>query len=132
MTFLELQNNFKNLDHDGDGQITSADLNTAMKNIQAKGLTYNEIQQLCTSGSYDKTLLSTVLTYFNKIDSDGDGRVTSEEITKFSFDNQKADAEEKYKSYKASNASLYYSDGVKDDTSSVLASLRPDLDGSAS
>ena len=127
-TFLQyMTNNFNNLDQDGDGQITGADLNNAMTTMQSKGLTYNEIQQLCASGNCDKTLLSTVLTYFNKIDSNGDGRITSDEITKFSFDNQRNEVESKYKSYRASNSSLYYNDGVEDDTSSVLDSLRPNL-----
>ena len=126
-TFLQyLTSNFSNLDEDGDGEITSGDISNLMNTTQSKGLTYNEIQQLCSSGSND-TLLSTVLTYFNKIDADGDGRVTTSEITKFSFDNQRNEVEAKYKSYRASNSSLYYNDGVEDDTSSVLDSLRPNL-----
>lgn len=127
-SFLQyLTSNFASLDKDGDGEITSADLNNVMSTMQSKGLTYNEIQSLCTSGNGDTSLLSTVLTYFNKIDANGDGRVTSEEITKFSYDCQRYDVEAKYKSYKASSASLFYSDGVEDDTSSILDSLQPDL-----
>lgn len=132
-TFVQyMSSNFKNLDQDGDGQITGSDLNNLMTTMQAKGLTYNEIQQLCTSGNYDKTLLSTVLTYFNKIDSNGDGRITSDEITKFSYDTQKNEVEAKYKSFKASNVSIYYNDGLEDDTSSVLDSLRPSLNSNSS
>ncbi len=132
-TFLQyMTTNFNTLDQDGDGEITGADLNNIMKTMQSKGLTYNEIQQLCTSGNYDKTLLSTVLTYFNKIDSNGDGRITSDEITKFSYDTQRNEVEAKYKSYRASNVSLYYNDGIEDDTSSVLDTLRPNLNSTAS
>ena len=127
-SFLQyLTSNFASLDKDGDGEITSNDLNNVMSTMQSKGLTYNEIQSLCSSGNGDTSLLSTVLAYFNKIDANGDGRVTSEEITKFSYDCQRYDVEAKYKSFKASSASLYYSDGVEDDTSSVLDSLRPNL-----
>lgn len=127
-TFLQyLTSNFNNLDKDGDGQITGSDLNNLMSTMQSKGLTYNELQQLCASNNNNSSLLSTVLTYFNKIDADGDGRVTSEEITKFSYNTQRDEMEQKYKSYRASNTSLYYNDGVEDDTSSVLDSLRPDL-----
>ena len=123
-----LTNNFKTLDKDGDGIINGDDMKNLMNTMQSKGLTYNEIQSLCTSGSGNSTLLSTVLTYFNKIDANGDGRVTSEELTKFSYECQKYDVEAKYKSYKASSASLYYNDGVKDDTSSVLDSIRPKIE----
>jgi len=127
-SFLQyLTTNFSSLDKDGDGELTSTDLSNLMNTMQSQGLTYNEIQSLCSSGNSDSTLLSTVLTYFNKIDANGDGRVTSEEITKFSYDCQRDEAEQKYKSYKASNTSLYYNDGVEDDTSSVLDSLRPNL-----
>lgn len=127
-SFLQyLTTNFASLDKDGDGEITGSDLNTLMSTMQSKGLTYNEIQSLCLNGNGDNTLLSTVLTYFNKIDANGDGRVTSDEITKFSYDCQKYDVEAKYKSFKASNTSLFYNDGVKDDTTSVLDSLQPTL-----
>ena len=130
MSFLQyLTTNFKSLDNDGDGEITSRDMNTLMNTMQSKGLTYNELQYLCTTGNNDSSLLSTVLTYFNKIDKNGDGRVTSEEITKFSMDCQKYEVEAKYKSYKASNTSLYYNDGVEDDLTSVLDSMQPNLNG---
>ncbi len=127
-SFLQyLTTNFASLDKDGDGEITSVDLNNLMNTMQSRGLTYNELQSLCASGGGDNTLLSTVLTYFNKIDTNGDGRVTSEEITKFSYDCERDEAEQKYKSFKASNMSLYYNEGVEDDTSSVLDTIRPKL-----
>ncbi len=132
-TFLQyLTSNFKNIDKDGDGEITGNDMTKIMDTMQAQGLTYNEIQTLCMNGNVNNSLLSTVLTYFNKIDSNGDGRVTSEEITKFSISCQKDELEQKYKSYRASQTSLFYSDGVEDDTSSVLDTLRPDLNSTNS
>lgn len=130
--FLQyLTTNFKSLDNDGDGELTGNDLNTMMSTMQSKGLTYNEIQSLCASGNANSSLCSTVLQYFNKIDTNGDGRITSDEITKFSFECQRDEALQKYKSYKATSASLYYNDGVEDDTSSVLDTLRPNVTGSS-
>lgn len=132
-TFLQyLTTNFSSLDKDGDGEISGKDMQNLMSTMQSKGLTYSEIQTLCSSGNCDSTLMSTVLTYFNQIDSNGDGRVTSEEITKFTYDCQREEALSKYKSYRATSASLFYNDGVEDDTSSVLDSLRPNLSGSSS
>ncbi len=127
-----ITNNFASLDKDGDGEISSSDLTQIMATMQSQGLTYSELQSLCASGSGDSTLLSTVLTYFNKIDANGDGRVTSDEITKFSYDCQRYQIESKYNSYKASETSLYYNDGVEDDTSSVLDALQPNLDSTSS
>lgn len=129
-SFLQyLTNNFASLDNDGDGEITGNDLTKMMSTMQSKGMTYNELQQLCVTGNADSSLLSTVLTYFNQIDANGDGRVTSDEITKFSYNCQRDEIESKYKSYRASQTSLYYNDGVEDDLTSVLDTLRPDLNG---
>ena len=126
-----LTSNFKSFDKDGDGEISSTDMSNIMNTMQSQGLTYGEIQALCMNGNCDSTLLSTVLTYFNKIDSNGDGRVTSEEITKFSINCQRDEVEQKYKSYRASQTSLFYNDGVEDDTTSILDTLRPDLNSSS-
>ena len=57
---------------------------------------------------------------------------SSKEITKFTYDCQREEALSKYKSYRASQTSLYYNDGVEDDTSSVLDALRPNLGNSSS
>lgn len=131
-TFLQyLTNNFGSLDKDGDGEINGNDMQNLMKTMQSKGFTYNELQTLCANNNTDSSLYSTVLQYFHQIDANGDGRVTSDEITRFSFDCQREEALSKYKSFKASSASLYYSDGVEDDTSSVLDSLRPNLSNSS-
>ncbi len=127
-----LTNNFASIDQDGDGEITSTDLSNIMTTMQSQGLTYSEIQSLCASGTGDTTLYSTVLQYFNKIDANGDGRVTSDEITKFGYDCEEYEIEKKYKSFKATSASLYYSDGVEDDTSSVLDAFQPTLNSSSS
>ncbi|MBE7705062.1 MAG: hypothetical protein E7Z90_04525 [Cyanobacteria bacterium SIG29] len=132
-SFLQyMTTNFKDLDNDGDGQLSGKDMQNLMNTMQSKGMTYMELQTLCTANGTDNSLLSTVLTYFNQIDANGDGRVTSEEITKFSADCQKEEALSKYKSFRATSASLYYSEGVEDDTSSVLDSLRPNLNGNSS
>ncbi len=121
-----LKNNFNTLDADGDGEITSSDMNTTINNIQSKGLTYNEIQQLC-SNSGNSTLYNTVLEYFNQIDTNGDGKVTSAEITAFNYKCDRFRVEQKYHGYKATSASLFYSDGVENDTSSILDSMIPDM-----
>ena len=57
--------------------------------------------------------------------------MTSDEITKFSYDCQRNEVEAKYKSYRASTASLYYNEGVEDDTSSILDELRPNLNSTS-
>ena len=67
-----LTSNFSNLDSDGDGKINANDVTNLTNRMQQQGLTYNEIAQLCASGS-SSTLTDTVLTYFNQIDKNHDG-----------------------------------------------------------
>ena len=128
-SFLQyLTSNFSNIDSDGDGNINAGDLNKLTQTMQQKGLTYNEIAQLCASGSsgMSSSLTDTVLTYFNQIDKNGDGRVTSQEITEFSFEADKHEMENKYKAFKSSSMSMFYgSESTDDDTSSVLDSMYP-------
>lgn len=126
-SFLQyLTNNFSAIDSDGDGKISSTDISKLSQTMQQKGLTYNEIAQLCASGSsgMSSSLTDTVLTYFNQIDKNHDGRVTSQEISEFGINQDKHKMEDKYKSFKASSMSVFYaSDAGQDDTSSVLDSL---------
>ncbi len=120
-----LTSNFSSIDSDGDGNISSKDITKLTTAMQQKGLTYNEISQLCASGG-SSTLTDTVLTYFNQIDKDKDGRVTSAEISAFGIESDKHQMENKYKSFRSSSMSTFYgSESADDDTSSVLDSLYP-------
>lgn len=132
--FLQyLSSNFQNIDSDGDGKINSSDMNNLMQTMQQKGLTYNEITQLCASGNsgMSSSLMETVLTYFNKIDKNGDGRVTSQEISSFGFESDRQKMDTKYNSFKASSMSTFYVDsGTDAEPSSIIDSMYPDLNKS--
>lgn len=122
-----LSSNFKALDKDGDGSINAKDVNDLASKMQQKGLSYQEIAQLCSSGGGNSSLTNTVLTYFDKIDNNHDGRVTDQEIKAFSL---KADEEKmttKYKSFKSSDMSVFYNDesSSSDKASSLIDTLYP-------
>lgn len=128
--FLQyLTTNFSNIDSNKDGKIDAADISKLSQTIQNKGLTYNEIVQLCASGNsgMSSTLTDTVLTYFNQIDKNHDGRVTSQEITQFSMDSDREKMETEFNSFKPSSMSVFYSDDTtaNDKPTSVLDSLYP-------
>ena len=73
-----LSSNFQNIDKDNDGVINANDLTTLTNNLYSQGLSYNELVQLCSqNGLGSRSLLSTVLTYFNEIDTNGDGKVSN-------------------------------------------------------
>ena len=116
-----LTNNFNNIDDDGDGAISSADLSKLMETISKSGLTRDEICQLGASGAIPASMLDTVLNYFSEIDKNHDGKVTSSEISAYSLEADRHEMENKYMSFKASSMSTFYSDeSSSDDTSSVL------------
>lgn len=123
-----LSSNFSALDKDGDGKINSEDVTDLASKMQQKGLSYQEIVQLCSSGAMgNSSLTNTVLTYFDKIDQNHDGRVTDQEIRAFSV---KADEEKlttKYKSFKASDMSVFYGDenASSEEPSSLIDNLYP-------
>ncbi len=127
--FLQyLSSNFSNLDSNKDGKIDSNDLNKLTQTMQQKGLTYNEIVQLCASGNsgMSNTLMDTVLTYFNKIDKNGDGRVTTQEISEFGFESDRQKMDTQYNGFKASSMSMFYTDSESDkEPSSILDSMYP-------
>ena len=116
-TFAQfLTSNFAAIDKDGDGTISSADMSNLTNNLTSKGLSYEELCQLCSSGLSG----SEVLTYFNQIDTNKDGRVTNAEIQAF---NLKADEERlktEYQSFKPSSMSVFYTDSDSDETPSSL------------
>ena len=120
-TFAQfLTSNFAAIDKDGDGTISSADMSNLTNNLISKGLSYEELCQLCSSGLSGSEVLTNVLTYFNQIDTNKDGRVTNAEIQAF---NLKADEERlktEYQSFKPSSMSVFYGDNDSDETPSSL------------
>lgn len=105
-----LSSNFSNLDSDKDGNITGEDVSKLTQTMQSQGLTYNEIAQLAASGSISSTLSETVLNYFQKIDKNGDGRVTSAEISAFGFESDRQKMDTEFNGFKSSSMSTFYSD----------------------
>ena len=114
-----LTNNFGNLDKDGDGKITAQDINNLTQKISTQGMTYEEIVQLCGSG-YGTSLMNTVLTYFDEIDKNKDGRITDAEIKAYNIEADRMKMELEYNSYNPNDASLFYSDDTDFTPSSLL------------
>lgn len=108
-----LSQNFSNIDADGDGKISSSDLQQYTNKLSQKGLSYDELMQLCYTGSAS-TQLEEVLAHFSDIDKNGDGRVTNAEIAAYSMDEEIDEMEEKHPKFQPTNFSNY----VDNDTSS--------------
>jgi len=127
MTFAQfLTSNFSAIDKDGDGTISATDMSNLTNKLSQNGLTYEELCQLCSSGMSGSDMLTNVLTYFNQIDTNKDGRVTNAEIQAF---NLKADEERlktEYGSFRSSSMSVFYGEeGSDDEPSSLVDTLYP-------
>ena len=112
-----LTQNFSSIDADGDGKISATDLQQYTNQLSQKGLSYEELMQLCYSGSASSTL-EEVLNHFQEIDKNGDGRVTNQEIAEYSMDEEIEEMEENHPKFQATNISNYV-DNDDYDSSSV-------------
>lgn len=102
-----LQNNFASLDKDKDGVISSAEMDKLTNMISTSGVSKTELSQLAASG-FSSEMLTKIMENFDDIDKNHDGRITSEEISSYSYSCSKQEKldEENYK--KATNMSLFY------------------------
>ncbi len=102
-----LASNFSSIDMDGDGIISESDLSQYTSNLSASGLTYNQLVQLCSQGTTN-SLLETVLNNFSEIDANGDGRVTSAEISGYGINKELEEVKEKYPKVDPEQMSMFY------------------------
>ena len=127
MSFAQfLTTNFSAIDKDGDGTIGATDMSNLTSKLSQNGLSYDELCSLCSSGMSGSEMLTNVLTYFNQIDTNKDGRVTNAEIQAF---NLKADEERlktEYQSFRSSSMSVFYGEDSSDsEPSSLIDNLYP-------
>lgn len=105
-----LQNNFSSLDKDGDGKIGADEITNLTNTISSAGVSRAELSQLVASGAYSSDMVNKILENFDEMDTNHDGRITSAEISSFSYTCNKQEKidEENYK--KATGMSLFYGD----------------------
>ena len=105
-----LQNNFSTLDKDGDGKISAKEMTNLTNTISRSGVSKSELSQLAATGAYSSDMLSKILENFDDIDTNHDGRITSAEISSYTYSCNKQEMvdEDNYK--KATNMSLFYGD----------------------
>ena len=114
-----MMTNFNQIDLDGDGEISTKDLSSYASRLKAQGMTYNELAQLCSANgtSSMSSLLDTVLSNFNEIDANHDGRITQGEINAYRVNQEIKDVKEKYPKINPTKMSLFYETNTSNDTS---------------
>ncbi len=73
-------NNFNNIDSNTDGIISADEIQELMNQMATQGLTREQITALGASSGMSSSLQETVLSHFNEIDKNKDGKVTNQEI----------------------------------------------------
>lgn len=105
-----LQTNFSALDADGDGILSASEANNSISQMSASGLTKAQLTQLYSSGAsgISSSDYSYILENFESIDSNGDGRITDEEISAFKLTAAKMQKEDEMNEKFATDMSVFY------------------------
>ena len=115
-----MQNNFNTIDKNNDGIISADELNAYSSKLSAQGLTMEQLTQLGTNSGISSSLLDTVMSHFNEIDKNKDGKVTNAEIQAYGVD-ASVDKQRKYdQTQMLKQMSTFYGDSEVADSSSLL------------
>lgn len=119
-----LQTNFSSIDKNGDGIITSEEMNNLSNTLSTQGLTKEELTQLYASGSsgLSDSTMTKILEHFDEMDTNHDGRITSAEISAYDVNCAKMEVEDDFNNRKATDMSVFYGDSsASTDTYSLLS-----------
>lgn len=119
-----LQTNFSSIDKNGDGIITSEEMNNLSNTLSTQGLTKEELTQLYASGSsgLSDSTMTKILEHFDEMDTNHDGRITSAEISAYDVNCARMEVEDDFNNRKATDMSVFYSDSsASTDTYSLLS-----------
>ena len=119
-----LQSNFTNIDKDGDGIITSEEMNNLSNMISTQGLTKAELTELYASGSsgLSESTMTKILEHFDDMDTNHDGRITSAEISAYDINCARMEVEDEFNNRRATDMSVFYGDSSStSDTYSLLS-----------
>jgi len=112
-----LENNFASIDKNKDGIISSDEMTNMTDTLSRTGLTRDQLTQLYASGAsgLSDDTMNMILTHFDDIDTNHDGKVTSEEIAAYQVNSAEQQKKDEYNNKFATDMSLFYG---SDDSSS--------------
>lgn len=119
-----LQTNFSNLDKDGDGVLGSKELSNLTNMISNQGLSMTQLTQLGAASGLSTKTLQQVLDHFKDIDVNGDGKVTTAEISAYNLTSAMEKKKTEFSDKAASNMSVFYGDSSASASSSSLLDFK--------
>ncbi len=120
-----LQNNFSSIDKNNDGTISSDEMTTLTNNLSTQGLTREQFAQLALSGTsgLSTSTINNILTHFDEMDTNGDGRITDAEISAFTVNSAKQEKMDEFRHQFATNMSTFYGDDSSSSSSGSYSML---------
>ena len=115
-----LSTNFNNVDSNKDGKISADEVQKLMNNMATQGLTREQIIALGSTTGMTNSLQETVLSHFDDIDANHDGKVTSQEISLYGVNSQIEKQKVADRNRTINNMSLYYGDSSNEYEGSLL------------
>ena len=105
-----MSNNFNNIDKNHDGKISSDEIQKIMNNMATQGMTREQIIALGASSGLSTSLQETVLSHFDDIDTNHDGKVSQQEISAYGVNSQIQKQKVADKNRIVNNMSMFYGD----------------------
>ena len=115
-----LTNNFNSVDANSDGTISADEIQRLMSNMATQGLTREQIMSLGASSGMSTSLQETVLSHFDDIDANKDGKVTHQEINDYGVNSEIEKQKVEDRNRIVNNMSLFYGDDLTEYEGSML------------
>ena len=115
-----LTNNFNSVDANSDGTISADEIQRLMNNMATQGLTREQIMSLGASSGMSTSLQETVLSHFDDIDANKDGKVTNQEINAYGVNSEIEKQKVEDRNRIVNNMSLFYGDDLTEYEGSML------------
>lgn len=113
-----ITNNFSGFDQNSDGKISADEIQNIMSQMARQGLTREQIIALGASAGMTTSLQETVLSHFDQIDKNKDGKVTNQEIQAYGVESDLEKQKLADRNRLVSSMSMFYE--ASTDESSLL------------
>ena len=107
-----LMNNFGTVDKNADGTISADEIQNLMGQMATQGLTREQIISLGGASGLSGSLQETVLSHFDDIDTNNDGKVTNQEIQAYGINSSLEKQKIEDRNRVVNNMSMFYDVGA--------------------
>lgn len=103
-----MTNNFNSIDSDHDGVISAEEIQNLMGQMATQGMTREQIIALAGSSGMSSSLAETVLSHFDDIDKNHDGKVSNQEIQAYGVESDLEKQKISDRNRMVNNMSMFY------------------------